>query len=84
MLVQLAESSQGRATRTAFKGHNLPSELFRCFSARQPSRTARAWQKSLSKPGRLIAANEAGACEAFALLGPFALAPEQKQMCPCW
>lgn len=67
----------------AFKGHNLLSELFRCFSAGQPSRTAYMWQNSLSKPGKLVAANEADACEAFAFLGLFALAPEQKQMCPC-
>jgi len=40
-------------------------------------------EKSLSKPGKLTAANEADARENFAFLGPFALAPEQKQMHPC-
>lgn len=48
----------------------------------QPSRIAYTCQNSPSKPSNLTEATEADACEAFARL--FALAPEQKQMNPCW
>lgn len=62
-----------------FKYHDLPLELFRCFSTRQISRTALAQLRALSKGGKIIIANDVDVwCKAFAFPGLFALALKEK------